>query len=236
MSLHVCSRMTFQFLHLFYLVTFCITFIISNLLIKLLLAIFNKVTFRKFLILLLILINLLCFKCLHSCICNFIILVFLCIPFILLYVIYLSSSCFTHRRKLLPFLHFAHVYCLLCCSIFVIMLCVCSLNGPFSNKFFSKSVYYPYIHCSLPFYQPIPKPSLCPSLDFIPTSLCNQIQVHTKILTPKKRKSLLIFLLLLISGDIEVNPGPSLSSLNITHLNIRSASVITKSIDKPAVL
>jgi len=49
--------------------------------------------------------------------------------------------------------------------------------------------------------------------------------------------SLLISLLLLLAGDIEVNPGPtSPQFLNTSHLNIRSATTITADLDKPAAL
>src|SRR5207247_144080 len=48
-----------------------------------------------------------------------------------------------------------------------------------------------------------------------------------------------IFLLLLLAGDVEISPGPTPSTftaLNLSHLNIRSASSITPNLDKPALL
>jgi len=52
--------------------------------------------------------------------------------------------------------------------------------------------------------------------------------------------SFLTSLLLLLAGDIEVNPGPgptpTPTSLNFSHFNIRSASTITTTLDKPSTL
>src|SRR3989442_9594897 len=48
-----------------------------------------------------------------------------------------------------------------------------------------------------------------------------------------------VFLILLLAGDVEINPGPTPStstSLHLSHLNIRSASSITPNLDKPALL
>ena len=43
---------------------------------------------------------------------------------------------------------------------------------------------------------------------------------------------------MLLSGDVELNPGPlsNLCNINFATLNIRSASTINSDLDKPAVL
>ena len=54
----------------------------------------------------------------------------------------------------------------------------------------------------------------------------------------RKNRSLFHFLLLILGGDVERNPGPiSVSSnLNLAHLNIRSATSITDSCNKSLLL
>src|SRR6476469_2269504 len=53
-----------------------------------------------------------------------------------------------------------------------------------------------------------------------------------------KYRNLFLFLLLVLGGDVERNPGPIsvTSNLNLAHLNIRSASSITDSCNKPLLL
>jgi len=52
-----------------------------------------------------------------------------------------------------------------------------------------------------------------------------------------RHKKFLFLLLLILSGNVEVNPGPS-STINLSPycLNVRSASVMTKEMDKPALI
>src|SRR5580704_1661195 len=55
----------------------------------------------------------------------------------------------------------------------------------------------------------------------------------------RKRFAFLFFFCLLLSGDVELNPGPSSSNsdnLSFATLNIRSASSVTDDLDKPVVL
>src|SRR5215469_10066048 len=60
---------------------------------------------------------------------------------------------------------------------------------------------------------------------------------HSRLFSRKKLAYLLIYFSLLLSGDVELNPGPSTSNtLSFATLNIRSASSITSDLDKPAVL
>ena len=54
----------------------------------------------------------------------------------------------------------------------------------------------------------------------------------------RKFRNLFLFLLLILGGDVERNPGPTSVSfnLNLAHLNICSASSITDSCNKPLLL
>ena len=51
-------------------------------------------------------------------------------------------------------------------------------------------------------------------------------------------RNLILQSLLILAGDVELNPGPfcTSSTLNLVHLNSRSASCITDSCDKPALI
>src|SRR5271170_3988548 len=51
-------------------------------------------------------------------------------------------------------------------------------------------------------------------------------------------RNLVLLSLLILAGDVELNPGPfcTSSTLNLVHLNTRSASCITDSYDKPALI
>jgi len=75
---------------------------------------------------------------------------------------------------------------------------------------------------------------------FLLASLCSHHPSPAgsfSLIYSRKKSVSLIFLLLLLSGDVELNPGPcSVSTLSFASLNIRSASSITVDLDKPAVL
>ena len=78
---------------------------------------------------------------------------------------------------------------------------------------------------------PFPCPSMCSSLNNLsPFLLCFSKNLNSK---PPCRIHFLSALLLLLSGDINLNPGPT---FQFAHLNIRSASSITHELNKPAVL
>jgi len=87
----------------------------------------------------------------------------------------------------------------------------------------------------------IPPPSVCQSLDrlpfifvFNPKSLTLQ-----KLCTRYTTSSLLTLCLLLLAGDVEINPGPISTvhpTLKLGTFNIRSASSITHSYNKPEIL
>ena len=77
---------------------------------------------------------------------------------------------------------------------------------------------------------PLPRPSVCQCLDKLPISfLCHPSRrlrlYHTPYFTNVIRS-----LILLLSGDIELNPGPT--SLKFSHLNVHFASSSSPTLDK----
>src|SRR6266446_9418642 len=87
-------------------------------------------------------------------------------------------------------------------------------------------------------FPPIPHSSVCQCLDSISClNLINSFQVNKLLYHPPKSTSFLLCCLLLLAGDVEINPGPSLfTSLKCAHLNIHSATTVTISCDKPTLL
>ena len=88
---------------------------------------------------------------------------------------------------------------------------------------------------------PIPPSSVCTSLDRVPFAFI----FNPKSLIPKdlrihhQTSSILIFCLLLLAGDVEINPGPVRvipPTLKLATFNIRSASSITHLYNKPDIL
>ena len=76
--------------------------------------------------------------------------------------------------------------------------------------------------------------SVSKCLDHIPIHFLLRRLTTSTILYPNKPRFFLLCLILLLAGDIEINPGPvSLTSLNLSHLNIRSATSVTSQLDKP---
>src|SRR3989441_136361 len=94
-----------------------------------------------------------------------------------------------------------------------------------------------------PLFQPISFPSVSKSLDSIPFAYFFHFSYlkrpsSTCFISCFHKRTSLVFLLLL-AGDVEINPGPTPSTfttLNLSHFNIRSASSITPNLDKPALL
>jgi len=88
-------------------------------------------------------------------------------------------------------------------------------------------------------YNPIPCPSICPSLNHVPYSFLSisKISLSFSNLSCSRHHRFLFSLLLLLSGDISLNPGPSANNSFLgSHLNVRSVSSITENLNKPAVL
>src|SRR6476469_5797948 len=101
-------------------------------------------------------------------------------------------------------------------------------------------------HCSC---HPPSSPRLCPFQTFIPSSVCQSLDVSNSILLGSgilKRQTVSfhhhfrfpylthLSFLLLLSGDIHSNPGPT--TILFAHLNTCSIASVTPTLDKPAVL
>ena len=93
---------------------------------------------------------------------------------------------------------------------------------------------------------PIPTSSVCQCLDGLFSSFRGSLSsvTHMKYLTlstpysKRYRSTFLLHLMLLLCGDVEQNPGPSASTTSVTFscLNVRSASSVTDSLNKPCIL
>lgn len=143
----------------------------------------------------------------------------------------LFSPCFTHRKKTLPYFHAVHVFCLLfiCIYMFISLTFTCFTTNLASDM--------PNSNSSFP-YQPIPCNSVCQCLDSVPFAFfCKTHNLASLGLCSKRHKMFLFSLLLLLSGDVSLNPGPASSSnLNVCSYNIRSATTISNQFDKPALI
>ena len=133
-----------------------------------------------------------------------------------------------YHRIIFPFLHSFHVFLCLFISVYFFLLVThshCSSSPP---------PYPSSVH-----YQPVPFPSVCQALDSIPVSFFSKHYFPKLSLTSVRSTNFLFSLLLFLSGDININPGPTssvLSKFNLSHLNIRSATTISNVINKPASL
>src|SRR3989441_3504102 len=168
-----------------------------------------------------------------------------------------SSSCITSSSSpLLPFhpcstpssssssfttISFTFVFFFLSFFIFLhLFLSSIQLPKNFTKLSFDQQ---PFSFLS-PLFQPITFPSVSKSLDSIPFAYFFHFSYlkrpsSTFFISCFHKRASFIFLLLLLAGDVEMNPGPTSSTftaLNLSHLNIRSASSITPNLDKPALL
>jgi hypothetical protein len=90
-------------------------------------------------------------------------------------------------------------------------------------------------------FPPIPFASVCQTFDHLPFAFLfnpNSLIPHD-LRIHRRTSSLLIFCLLLLAGDVEINPGPTSATsptLNFASFNIRSASSITDQCNKPELL
>ena len=91
-------------------------------------------------------------------------------------------------------------------------------------------------------YQPIPQSSVCQCLDSVPLLFFSKSHYASLNLCSRPRTNILLSLLLLLSGNVELNPGPrgtspaSFNYVNIYCQNTRSATVINNSINKPEMI
>ena len=131
-----------------------------------------------------------------------------------------------------PFLHLINILVIALVSVYIALAMAC----PFCHSHPPPDPSCQCSHISL-----IPPPSVCQSLDRLPFIFI----FNPKSLTPQKlhihyrTSSLLTFCLLLLAGDVEINPGPvstMLPTLNLATFNIRSASSVTHLYNKPEIL
>ena len=147
---------------------------------------------------------------------------------------YLFPHLFIHvLHSLYPFLHSFQV---LFTFFFLLYLTFLSVALPNTSSYPPPSAEPSYLKLS-PAYHPFPFSSICKSLDSLPVSFLTKRSIVSCGLQSRPQSCLLISFLMLLSGDIELNPGPTLPiSLNISHLNTRSAASVTPQLDKPAAI
>ena len=142
-----------------------------------------------------------------------------------------GSSDISHSRSFHPLFHAFHVLLILFSFIFTFLHVThhhLSNNPPAFHS--TSQIASPFV--------PVPPASVIPSFDKLPISLLCQPSITRRGLRFPRYTNFLFTLLLILAGDINLNPGPSVtsSSLNLAHLNTWSASSITSKINKPAVL
>ena len=90
----------------------------------------------------------------------------------------------------------------------------------------------------------IPPAGVCICLNRVPLVLCLQrfsgiIKYERGALCVKRQKALSIFnvfvLVIALSGDVELNPGPAIGKIHFAHLNSQSVSA-TSLVDKPLLI
>ena len=131
-------------------------------------------------------------------------------------------------------------------NVSFILLFISSSTFPTLNSHFHFFDHYPY-HFSFTIglqshshllNQIALSPTVFKDLSMLPISILlhsNKSRYHHRAC---RFRNLILLSLLILSGDVELNPGPfsASSSLNLVHLNTRSASSITDSFDKPALI
>src|SRR5215469_10207097 len=130
-----------------------------------------------------------------------------------------------------PLLHSFHVLSFEFVAVFFIFFFSCPYLNSVPSDLLSQTASFP-------------SASLHPSLNGIYSSLFSSLRSLRRSFTAtsrprffsrKKLAYLLIYFSLLLSGDVELNPGPSPpNNLSFATLNIRSS--VTSELDKPAVL
>lgn len=131
-----------------------------------------------------------------------------------------------------PLAHSTHVLFVSFLLIFFFLLAACphSIAGP--PPFLSSAPLLCRQHCNI-----IPPSSVCQSLDNLHTTvLIHTSSTQNKVFHHPLARSVFSTLLLLLAGDIEINPGPTNPCLQFAHLNVASASSITHLHNKPMAL
>src|SRR5207245_228615 len=129
------------------------------------------------------------------------------------------------------YLHSLHVFL----SFFSIIFIVLFISHPHFTtssppQIVTSSVY--------PRCLPIPPYSVAQFLDSLQTSFLCQSSITLNGLCFPRYTNFLFSILLILSGDINLNPGPpftNISSLKFASLNIRSASSITPNLNNPTI-
>ena len=139
-----------------------------------------------------------------------------------------SPSCtrLTHCR-LFSWLHSLDVLSLLFLSVFIFI----DISHPYCSS------HPPSDHLAsyFPLTPNIPHPSVCFNLTHVHAALLLRIPSRREGVLPKPGcTNFLLFLLLLLAGDVQLNPGPA--SIQFAHLNTCSASSVNVERDKPTLL
>ena len=125
----------------------------------------------------------------------------------------MSFACNTRSQRAMIFLHAFSLYCSLFLSIYALLLLTA---GSFTEAkpVYSETLDAPYM----------PPGSACLCLDNLPVSFFISKR-NSAYSTPCyiRRTN---FLAILLSGDVELNPGPNTSCLSFFTLNVRPASII----------
>ena len=117
--------------------------------------------------------------------------------------------------------------------LFISFLCLLYWSLSFLSPLFSNH----RLDSSLAPSTPIPPPSVCQCLDGNYSLLCVSLRAFNFSYSKRTKflPHLLITLLLLLSSNVELNPGPVTTSCDLTFscLNVRSAASVTDTLDKP---
>jgi hypothetical protein len=146
-----------------------------------------------------------------------------------------ESTPLTRKNYLLNLFPYSLLHSLHFFFSFFLILYLILLSIPLptvSSQILCPNPHIPFTHSH---YQPIPLPSVSSSLDSIPLTFLSKPSFVVYGFRPSRAHSFLISFILLLAGDVEVNPGPpSPSFINLSHLNTRSSTSITPDLDKPA--
>ena len=142
-------------------------------------------------------------------------------------------------HRCLSVLHGLHVVLVFSLVIFVFLYWFCPYFSVHRLHYSSSSIYGSSVRLQ---DIPIPPASVCQCFDNNFSLLFSQLHPTLNYYLSLRRVAstghLKISLLLLLSGNVELNPGPVVisSDVNFGCLNIRSASSITSALDKPYLL
>jgi len=124
-----------------------------------------------------------------------------------------SLSCSTNRKQTSEILHAAQVYSFLLLSVYMVLQL-----SPYLHSYQTMhEPLKPFAHD----YQPIPQSSVCQCLDSVPLLFFSKSHYASLNLCSRPRTNILLSLLLLLSGNVELNPGPrGTSPASSNYVNI----------------